>query len=160
MTTKNAAKKILAGGLTPRNANLVGFKYPDRVYMLIDPEKAEAASDFYARRSKKRNKWYIDPDHLKKMPKAEVDKLVKQFKDFQTGNTAGGLVVDDRKFVILQIDLSKIGDVKLYRDYMMNFETSSLPRIRTSLYQRRRFHASRKSSFKDVLYLNDYQKAH
>lgn len=122
VTTKNAAKKILAGGLTSRNTNLAGFKYPDRVYMFIDPEKAEAASDFYARRSKKRNKWYIDPDHLKKMPKAEIDKLVEQFKDFQAGNTAGGLVVDDRKFVILQIDLSKIGDVKLYRDYMMPFE--------------------------------------
>jgi len=115
ITTANAARKIMSSGLLPRNTNLKGFRYPDRVYVFIDTEDVEKLAKGYAILSGKMNKAHLDDEHLKKLPADEVESMVEEYKDIQQG-FSNGLVVDDRKFVLMQIDLEKAGDLKLYQD--------------------------------------------
>lgn len=58
--------------MTPRNTNLVGFKYPDRVYFFIDKTDVELMATGYALLSKKKNKVFIDKKRLEKMAKSEL----------------------------------------------------------------------------------------
>ncbi len=106
VTAKNNAKKILKSGLLPRNSNEHGFKYPNRTYVFIDAEKAFNLGKHYAAASKKQNKKFISS--------VDVNSLMKSY--FVLTKKTNGVVVDSREFIVLQIDLDKVGNVKFYRD--------------------------------------------
>lgn len=122
VTTKNAADKIMSRGILPKNCNLQGFRYPDRVYVFVSTKSIGRDAPVYAMMSGKKNKTFLNNDYLKTLPKDEVEKLIDEFKSLQCTGSSDGIVIDDRKFVILQIDLSKVGDIKFYRDYATKFD--------------------------------------
>lgn len=106
VTTKNNAEKILEKGLLPNNANMHGFKYPNRIYVFVDINHTLDLASPYASSSKKKNKKFIKNDELHKLVSSYeilIDKL-------------NGKVVDTKEFSILKIDLNKAGNIKLYRD--------------------------------------------
>lgn len=108
VTTKNAAKKIVDGkrGLLPANGNLKGFRYPPRVYCFRDDTELLRK---YAKLSLKTNAAFVRPG------KADME----DFMDLAKASN-GGRVVDTREFTCLKVDLSKAGDIRFYRDNLMN----------------------------------------
>ena len=105
VTTKNIANKIMSKkiGLTPRNNNSYEFSYSPRIYCFID--KSRELQKQYATVSGKQNKKFLTLDNYDS---------IANFAILQAKKT--GILVDTKEFSILEIDTTKLNNVKFYRD--------------------------------------------
>lgn len=109
VTTANAAEKIINQhrGLVPYNKCKNGFNYDARIYCFTD--MTGNIDKEYAKMSGKQNIVFLRKDH-----KFFTPQVLNMLKVLSMKND--GAVIDLKKFVVLQIDTSKLVDMKFYRD--------------------------------------------
>lgn len=120
VTTKNNAEKILKNGLIPSNKNLIGIDYPDRVYCFT--VKNDTLFKDYLYQSRKKNLKFLKI-------KDKIEDQLENIYDEVISKNEYGILVNDNQYALLQIDTTKLNNIKFFKDSIFQYNINDNPFI-------------------------------